>query len=286
MGMDFQKVKKILINTLILNWLVALAKIFIGFSTGALSILADGFHSFFDGASNIIGVFGVKTAEKPKDINHPYGHQKFESLAALGVAFLILIIAYELIKNTIERFLHPVVPNLTLLSFLVMGGALLVDIGVYLYENSQGKKLKSTILIADAIHTKTHLFTTPAVILGMAAIKLGFPIFDPIIASVVILMMGGLAWEVVQQTTNVLCDRASVNGQRIKEIVKEIPGIKSSHQIRSRGSEHCVFLDMHITLDPQVSLKEAHDASHQLKEKIKREVPQIKDIVIHIEPQI
>lgn len=282
--MEFQKVKKVLIITLLLNWLGAVAKILVGFSTGAISILTDGFHSLFDGTSNVLGLIGVKISEKPVDESHPYGHRKFESVAALGIAFLVLLAGYEFFKSSLQRFLHPVTPEITVLSFSVMAGALLIDTLTFFYENRQGKKLKSAILIADSLHTKTHLFTTPAVIAGISAVKLGFPIFDPIVATIMIFMLAKLAWEIVEHTTLVLCDSASVDEEKIRKIVQTISGIDSSHQIRTRGDEHHVFLDMHIHLNPELSLEKAHGISHQLKAKIMAEISQIKDVVIHIEP--
>lgn len=279
------KTKQVLITTLLLNWLVAIAKILIGFSTGALSILTDGFHSLFDGMSNILGLIGVKIAEKPKDSSHPYGHRKFEAMAVLGIAFLILITGYEFLKNAIERFIHPMTPEITTLSFVIMGGVLVIDFFVYKYENAWGKKLKSPVLIADSLHTKTHFFITPSVLLGMIAIKAGFPIFDPIIASFIILALGKLALEITKGITVTLCDQALIDIKKIQEITENIEEIESSHKIRTRGDERHVFLDMHITLNPKISLKTAHDISHDLKGKITKEIPQIKDIVIHIEPK-
>lgn len=279
------KIKQVLITTLLLNWLVAIAKILIGFSTGALSILTDGFHSLFDGMSNVLGLAGVKMSERPRDASHPYGHRKFEALAALGIAIVILITGYEFLKSAIERFIHPFSPDITTLSFVVMGGVLIIDFFVYRYENFWGKKLKSTVLIADSLHTKSHLFITPAVLLGMVVIKAGLPIFDPIIASFVILALAKLAWEIFKDTSIILCDRALIDVKKIKRITENIGGIGSSHKIRTRGDAHHVFLDMHIALNPELSLKEAHDISHKLKQKIMKEIPQIKDIVIHIEPK-
>ena len=284
--MDYPKVKKVLIITLALNWLVASAKIFTGFMTGAISVLADGFHSLFDGASNVLGLIGVKIAERPKDQSHPYGHGKFESVASLGIAFMVIIAGYEFAKNTVQRFFAPVLPEVTAMSFAIVMFALAADLFTYRYELSQGKKLGSQILIADALHTKSHLLTTPAVLLGMAVIKLGFPILDPIIAAFVVVMLGKLAWEIIGHTTTVLCDRAFVDEAKIRDIVRSVEGIASSHQIRTRGDEHHVFLDMHITMNPELPLQEAHNISHILKNKIMLELPQIKDAVIHIEPRI
>ncbi len=283
--MEFRKPRKILIITLTLNWAVALAKILVGSLTGALSILTDGFHSLFDGMSNILGLLGLKAAEHPKDAGHPYGHLKFEAFSALAIAFLILIASYEFLKSAAARFLNPVAPDISFLSFLVMGGTLCVDAFVYFYESRQGKKLKSTILIADSLHTKTHFFITPAVILGMVAIKKGYLVLDPLIALAVILMLGKLAWEIIKHVAGILCDKAAVDEKRVKRIVGETKGVRSCHEIRSRGDQHHVFLDMHVSLDSDLSLEQAHRISRLLKKKIIKELPGVKDIMIHIEPE-
>lgn len=282
--MNHLKAKQVLITTLILNWLVAIAKIYIGFVTGALSILTDGFHSLFDGTSNVLGLIGIKLAERPGDKDHPYGHRKFESIAAMGIVVLLVITAYEFLKNTIGRIIHPAEPEITTLSFLVMTSTLAIDYFVYRYESFWGNRIKNQILIADSAHTKTHLFITPAVLIAMVATKAGFPIADPLIALLIIFFLGKLAWEVSGEITATLCDQAAVDIKDIEKIISSVPSINSSHQIRTRGDSHHVFLDMHITIDPKLSLGEAHDISHRLKEKIIEEIPQIKDVVIHMEP--
>jgi len=283
--MEYKKVKIILIRVLLLNWVVALVKVMVGILTGSLAILVAGFHSVFDGFSNILGLVGIKVAQRPPDPEHPYGHRKFEALAALGIAAIIFITSYEFLKDAIKRFLHPSHPEITLLSFLIMGGSLVVDYLVYLYESSWGKKLKSPILIADALHTKTHLFITPSIILGMIVIEIGFPILDPIMAVLAIGLLLKLAWEIVKETSMILCDQALIDTKKIQKIASDIKGVESSHQIRTRGDAHFVFLDMHIVLKPDLSLTKAHRISYNLKEKIMKEIPQIKDVVIHIEPR-
>jgi len=283
--MDYPKTKRVLIKILFLNWLVAFAKIYIGLFSGAVSILADGIHSFFDGASNIIGIIGIKIAERPKDKSHPYGHQKYEALAALGILFLLVITVYELGKEIIQRFLEPVRPQITVLVFGVLFATLIIDYLVARYEYSQGKKLKSVILKADSFHTRSHVFTTGGVILGAIAIKLGFPIFDPILAIFVVGFILKMVMEIFRESSRVLCDTALVDSEKIKKIALGVEGVVSSHEIRTRGSEECIFLDMHLTLSPAISLDKAHLISHQVKEKIQKEIPEIKDITIHVEPE-
>ncbi len=283
--MDYSKIRIVLIKILFLNWLVAFVKIFIGLFSGAVSILTDGIHSFFDGTSNIIGIIGIKIAQQPKDKGHPYGHQKYEAIASLGILFLLIITVYELGKAIFQRFLHPVIPQITILVFGVLVGALIIDYLVARYEFKKSKELKSIILKADSFHTRSHIFTTGGVILGAIAIKLGFPIFDPILAIFVAGFILKMAMEVFGESSRVLCDTALVDSEKILKIASEVKGVASSHNIRTRGSEECIFLDMHLVLDPLLSLDKAYRISRQVKEKVQKEIPGIKDITIHIEPK-
>ncbi|PIR01858.1 MAG: cation transporter [Candidatus Nealsonbacteria bacterium CG_4_9_14_0_2_um_filter_37_38] len=283
--MNYSEIKKVLIKILFLNWLVAFAKIFIGLFSGALSILADGIHSFFDGASNIIGLIGVKISARPKDENHPYGHQKYEALASLGILFLLIIIVYEICKEIIQRFLNPTIPQITILVFGVLIGSLIIDYFVARYEYSRAKTLKSIILKADSFHTKSHIFTTGGVILGAIAIRAGFPMADPLLAIFVVGFIIKMATEVFRESSKILCDVAFIAPEKIKKIASEIDGIESTHQIRTRGLEGHIFLDMHIVISPEFPLEKAHQISHQVKERLQKEIPEIKDITIHIEPE-
>ena len=282
--MNYSEIKKVLIKILFLNWLVAFAKIFIGLSSGALSILADGAHSFFDGVSNIIGLVGIKISEQPRDKDHLYGHQKYEALASLAILFLLIITAYNFGQEAIQRFLYPITPQITILVFGVLTGSFIIDYFVARYEFRRGKELKSIILKADSFHTKSHIFTTGGVILGAIAIKAGFQIFDPILTIFVIFFIAKMAFEVFKESSKVLCDVSFIDSEKIKKIALGIKEVQSCHKIRTRGSESHIFLDMHIGLHPEFSLDKAHLISHQVKEKIQKEVPEIKDVVIHVEP--
>jgi len=281
---NYSEIKKVLIKILFLNWLVAFAKIFSGLFSGALSILADGVHSFFDGASNIIGLVGIKIAKQPKDKDHPYGHQKYEALASLAILFLLIITAYEFGQKAIQRFLHPVTPQITILVFGVLTGSFIIDYFVARYEFRKGQELKSIILKADSFHTKSHIFTTGSVILGAIAIKAGFQIFDPILTIFVIFFIAKMTFEVFKESSKVLCDMSFIDPEKIEKIALGVEGVEKSHKIRTRGSGDRIFLDMHISLHPEFSLDKAHQISHRVKEKIQKEIPGIKDVVIHVEP--
>lgn len=285
--MEFKEIKKVLWRILILNWLVAFIRIFMGFSTGALSILLDGLHSLFDGFTNIIGIFGIKMAEKPADEIHPYGHQKYEAIASQIIFTFLVITVWKAGEGIVERFLHPVQPEISWMIVGVLVSSVFVDYFVARYENKKARELKSVILKIDATHTKCHYVTTGTVILGTLLIKLGLPaIIDPVISIFVVLFIIKLVYEVFTETSAILSDGAPIAVKRIENIIEKIEGTESSHQIRTRGDEKHVFLDFHLILSPNLSLERAHGICHRVKEKIQQEIPEIKDIIIHFEPKM
>ncbi len=286
---NFKKIKKILFVILFLNWLVAFSKILLGLLTGTLSILSDGIHSFFDGATNIVGIFGIKIAEKPADEDHPYGHRKYEAIASQVILLFLVIAAYEIVRNIIGKLSAPATirpdVNWFPLSLGILIGCLIIDIIVARYEYRKGVELKSTILKADALHTKSHYITTGAVILGAILIEVGLPpIVDPIIASVVVVFIMKLAFEIFKETSSVLSDKTNVDKEKIKKIAESVSGVLTCHKIRSRGSEDHIFLDIHIIVAPNLSLETAHKICHEVTGKIQEQIPEIKDITVHPEP--
>ncbi len=181
----YLKIRRVLIYVLFLNWVVAAAKLFCGWLIHSASMTADGFHSFSDGSSNIIGLIGIWIASRPIDESHPYGHKKFETLSSVGISILLFLVCFNVVREGILRFLHPVVPLVNVSSFLVMGITLAINIAVMIYENRRGFVLNSDILISDALHTRADILTSSSVIVTLIGIKLGYPILDPV-ASLVI----------------------------------------------------------------------------------------------------
>ena len=173
-GSYYETVKRILIIVLVLNLAVALAKLIYGWRTGSLSMISDGFHSLFDGTSNIIGIVGIILASRPPDLTHPYGHSKFETFSSIGIALLLFITCFEILQSAVGRFLNPSVPNITTLSFMIMMVTIAVNISVSWYENRKGKELGSSILIADSMHTRSDIYASLIVIAGFVLIKMGF----------------------------------------------------------------------------------------------------------------
>ncbi|MEP7290507.1 MAG: cation diffusion facilitator family transporter, partial [Chloroflexota bacterium] len=164
-------VGRVLTITLLLNFAVALGKIAIGSATGAISITADGFHSLMDGTSNVIGLVANRLAGKPADEGHPYGHRRFETIAALMIGILLLLTAWEIISSALERFTSGEKPEVNPLVFVVLIVTLAVNLFVSRYEKREGQRLKSELLIADAANTGADVFVTLSVLVSMVLVS-------------------------------------------------------------------------------------------------------------------
>ncbi|MDD5432415.1 MAG: cation diffusion facilitator family transporter [Candidatus Omnitrophica bacterium] len=284
-NLHYASIRRVLVFVLILNWAVAFAKIIYGYLTSCVSMTADGFHSLSDGASNIIGIIGIQFACQPQDKDHPYGHKKYETFFSLGISMLLFLLSFNLIKEGIGRISHPGLPRIDALSFSVMVLTMIVNIWVMCYEKNKGKELRSDILISDALHTKADIFTSCSVIIALIAIKIGYPILDPIITILIALFIAFSGFEIVKESSRVLCDTAAIlDVKKIEDIVLKIDGVKACHKIRSRGRADDIHVDLHAQVNPSMQMSESHRISFEIEGAIKKEIPEITDVVVHMEP--
>jgi len=281
----YQKIRKILIVVLVLNWAVALAKIIYGLSSRCFSMTADGFHSLSDGTSNIIGIVGIHLACQPVDKDHPYGHKKYETLFSLGIAAMLFIVSFNLLKQGWLRLQHPVSFQTDLGSFTVMLVTLAVNIYVMRYEYKKGKALNSDILVSDSLHTRADIFTSISVVISLIITKLGFPLIDPIVTILISLFIGYAAFQIAKQSSDVLCDTAVfMDDQKVKDIVLKVDGVRACHKIRSRGRIDDIYIDLHVQVNSSMHMNNAHKISDRIEEAIKSSIPGITDVVVHMEP--
>jgi len=280
----YTAVARVLTRVLVLNLLVAVAKIALGLVTGAVSVLSDGFHSLTDSASNVVAMVGVRIARQPPDADHPYGHRKFETMASVGIVLFLLLVLVQILWAAFERLQTPAAPAVETLSFIVMGVTVIVNIAVVRYERQAGHRLSSEVLLADAHHTQSDLFTSLTVIAALVGVRLGHAWLDPAAALVVAAFIAHACWEIFQDTSRILGDSMVIDESRIRAVVQEVPEVLGCHHIRTRGSADHVFLDLHVWMDGRMSLDEAHRLSHVVKDRLMTRFPEIKDAVIHIEP--
>ncbi len=274
-----------LVNVLLLNLAVAVAKIVFGYASGAISILSDGFHSLTDAASNAVGLVGVRAAQRPPDEDHPYGHRKYETVAAATVTLFLLLIVVEVLRNAFNHFTgRAALREISAASFVVMLVTVVVNLVVIVYEGRAAERLGSEVLLADVLQTRGDVWTSVTVIVALAGARLGLPILDPIAALIVAGFIGYSGYQIARITTGILSDRMVISDSDIERVVLGVPRVAGCHRIRTRGSSDHVFLDLHVWLPGDLSLTEAHELSHVVKDRLMAKYPQIADAIIHIEP--
>jgi cation diffusion facilitator family transporter len=284
MDENLKEIKRVLWVVLLLNIMVALAKVILGSFVKSSSILADGFHSMADGSSNIIGLVGIAIAMRPVDKDHPYGHKKFETFAALGIAGLLALAIAGILHEAYERIVTPVIPKVNGLSFVVMLITLGINLWVVNYENKKGNTLQSDILVSDAYHTRSDIYVSLSVIVTLIAVKFGMIWVDTLASLVIAILIGIAAWEIIQHSSTVLCDKAMLDEEHVVDLAMQVNGVKGCHKVRSRGRQDDLKVDLHIQVDPMTVVQDAHLISHEVAAAVCRQIQGVSDVVVHVEP--
>ena len=190
----------------------------------------------------------------------------------------------EVAQTAIARLRSGGAPRVTPASFAVMLVTLAINIFVVRAERRAGRRLSSELLMADAQHTQSDVMTSLAVIGALAGTALGYPILDPAAALVVVVFIGHAGFEIARDAARVLSDEIVISEDDVRRVVQSVPTVLGCHHIRSRGSADHVFLDLHVWLDGDTPLTQAHAVSHKVKDLLMERYPQIADAIIHIEP--
>ncbi len=280
----YQAIKRTLIIILVVNLSVAFSKGIYGLTTNSLSLIADALHSLFDASSNVIGLIGIRLAAKPADTEHPYGHWKYETVAAIVIAAMIFLTGIEIIESAIERFIAPETPRVDVFSFIIVIGTIIINVISTLYEERKGKALDSSILMADALHTRSDIFVSASVLVSFIGILLGYTIIDPIVSVFIAIMIFHTGIEIAKESIEVLVDTSVIDTSKIQAIVNQIDGIVESHKIRSRGQHNEISIDLHVTVDPEISVHDGHDIASEVEQILIEKVAGVRDVTVHIGP--
>lgn len=277
-------VQRVLIITLLLNLFVMILKAVVGTWTGSLSLLADALHSVTDSASNVLGLIASRFSTPQPDREHPYGHLKFEAIAALGISAFLGIACFEILQGAIERILKggnlvKISPPELWLLLLVLG----VNIFVAFYERRVGTRVGSAILVADAKHTMSDVWVTISVIGGLIGVWLGYQWMDLVLSFPVALLVFASGWSVLKDNLPWLVDQMAIAPEAIYEIALSVPGVVNCHDIASRGVlGRQVFIEMHLIVDSP-DVETAHHITEEVEKRLEERFSPVR-ILIHVEP--
>lgn len=283
-GTRYSSVQRVLVTVLVANLFVTAVKIYLGFVTGALAVIADGFHSLVDSSSNLVGLFAIRMARRPADERHPYGYRRYETLGALAIGGLLLVAAWEIGTSILERLISGAEPAINPLIIILVVLTLPLNILIVFIETRAGKQLNSEILLADAKHTQTDLYVTVSVILSLVGVGLGWIWSDALVAAGVVFLIVRAAFSILSDTTRWLTDAKVADAAKVEQVARGAPGVRYVHRVRSRGAPDAAFVDLHVKVSPEMSTAQAHAVASEVERRLVAQLPNVLDALVHIEP--
>lgn len=278
---------RVALLSIVSNTTLITFKVVAGILSGSVSIISEAIHSGMDLVASFIAFYSVRTSAKPADKEHPYGHGKIENISGIAEGVLIFVAAGLIIKEAVEKIYHPVEIQQTTVAIGVMLGAALVNVFVSRKLYQVAREEDSMALEADALHLKTDVYTSLGVALGLLLIKLtGLTILDPIVAILVALLIIKEAWELCSNAVNFLLDTKLTDEEeeRIVAIINRYSDkFRDFHKLKTRKSGNMKHIDFHITVDPDLSVRETHELIGLLKRDMWKEF-QYTRVNVHVDP--
>jgi cation diffusion facilitator family transporter len=272
--------------TFVANIVVVAAKVIAGLAANSLSVLADAAHSSVDAWNNIMALALASVAAKDPDEEHPYGHAKFETLGALAIVAFLSITVYELTGSAIARLSGSGETSVaTPFTAGVMLVSAVVSFFVARYEEDRGREYQSEILLADAAHTKSDVFASLAVLVGIGLVAIGYPRADALFTLLVAVVIARAGWRILKHTIPILVDQRAVAEATIRDITMSTPGVIDTFSVRSRGRAGEIFAELTITVAPTLNVEEAHYIADAVEKRVASGVG-AREVVVHVEPHI
>lgn len=281
-----RKVRRVFWITLALNSVVAISKALYSYVSGSLTLGADSLHAVLDASSNVLALLSLGWAATPADARHPYGRQKIEILAALGIGVLIIVGLLEFAQAAVRGLLHhgQATPHVGWLGFAIVLGTMGINLFVSRFEHHQGHELGSELLHADAHHASSDFYASGAVVASFIGLRMGLGWADGVATLLLVFLIGQAAWKVFRDNVPVLIDAARLDPAGVAALARSVSGVSDVHRVRSRGMRRAVELDLHLEVAPDMSVVEAHRLARQIEREVKVKFPEVSDVIIHVEP--
>lgn len=272
----------------VVNLLLAIGKIIIGLLGGSPALVADGIHSFSDLLTDIMVVWAAKHGSKDADEDHPYGHGRIETVFTVALGVVLLLVAAGIVYDAVSRLFHP--ERLThpgVLALAMAGVSVLAKEALYQYTLRVARRIRSNLLKANAWHHRTDAISSIVVIVGIGGTMAGLPYLDAIAAVLVGLMIARIAWELGWHALHELVDTA-LEAERvvaIHQVIQSVDGVNQLHTLRTRRMGADALVDVHIQVDPLLSVSEGHHISERVRQKVIDEIDEVQDVLVHIDPE-
>jgi len=266
------------------NLVMLSLKLGIGFLPGSLVMIADGMDSSLDAITNTIAMLVTRLAGNPPDEEHPYGHRRYETLAAMLVGAFLLLTASEIVKSSIERLTTGSVPEIGVANFAVMILALAVNLILFRMQRSAGQRLHSEVLIASSEDKRSDIMVSITVLLSLVTVTLGLGWVDAVAALVVVALIARNAFHIIGRSAAILVDHAVLDPQDVRQVVADVPGVYDVTRVRSRGTEDDVYLDLAVNVAPPTTVDDSAAIAEEIRARLRDRFEGLSDIDVDFVP--
>ncbi len=263
-------------------------KLVFGFIANSQALIADGIHSLSDLATDFMVLFAAKHGSRDADESHPYGHGRFETLATVALGIALVVVAAGIAWDAVERLFNPealLEPGIWALVVALV--SVFSKEWIYHYTMHLAKKLKSNMLKANAWHSRTDAISSIVVVIGVAGTMAGLEYLDAVAAVVVGVMVAKIGWDLAWQSLHELVD-AALEPERVENIRREIlsvGGVRELHMLRTRMMGGDALVDVHVLVDPKVSVSEGHYIGEKVRQRLLDKVDEVSDVMVHVDPE-
>jgi cation diffusion facilitator family transporter len=280
------RIRRVLLTALAVNVLLALVKFGVGWNLGSLSVLSDAIHSLLDGGASVIALIGITAAARPPDANHPYGHRKYEILATLIVAGLLFLSAWEILGAAVGRLLRQAAPpGFSAWGVALLGLGIVANLLLSRWERRAGLEVSSPLLLADAAHTRTDVFSSLLAVAAVAGSQLGLPWLDPLFAIGIVVLLARAIYEILIEGVRVVSDATRLDPEQIRLVAEGVEGVRGAHAIRSHGMTNDIHIDLHIQVEEQLTTRQVYEIENQVTEALRKNFPGVTHVALRHEPR-
>jgi cation diffusion facilitator family transporter len=280
------RIRRVLLTALAVNVLLALVKFGVGWNLGSLSVLSDAIHSLLDGGASVIAFIGITAAARPPDANHPYGHRKYEILATLIVAGLLFLSAWEILGAAVGRLLRQAAPpGFSAWGVALLGLGIVANLLLSRWERRAGLEVSSPLLLADAAHTRTDVFSSLLAVAAVAGSQLGLPWLDPLFAIGIVVLLARAIYEILIEGVRVVSDATRLDPEQIRLVAEGVEGVRGAHAIRSHGMTNDIHIDLHIQVEEQLTTRQVYEIENQVTEALRKNFSGVTHVALRHEPR-
>lgn len=272
----------------VIDLVLGAVKIFVGLAAQSQALIADGIHSLSDLATDGLVLYAAKHSSRDADEKHPYGHGRVETAVTVCLGVALIGVAVGISVDAVSRLFHPEelwVPGVWAL--VVAAVSIVAKEGIYQYTMRVARKHRSNMLRANAWHSRSDAISSIIVVVGVAGSMAGLTYLDAIAAIGVGVMIVKIGWDLAWRSLQELMDTglAAERVAAIRQSILNVHGVDALHILRTRCMGADAFVDVHIQVDPQLSLSEAHHISETVRSRLIKEIDEVADVMVHIDPE-